>query len=465
MRDALPRPGVLALERAIQLAIVATVVTAVLAAGALLSWLEPARKLRWAALLVLLALSLVAARRARPSFHPASTYGAAAGLGALALLSAAWSSRPLSTAAHAASFIVLLAACVALAQAVRGRPEAIRAVLDGVLAGTAVVALGGLLVLLFRHDRALAPATTSLPVRYQGLGGGPDTATMVMAVGVPLAARALADARRRVAGLLPAALLLLLLGSIVASGSRGALLAAFGGLLAYVLIGFRGARQRTVLAAGVAAVLVLSVLLTRVPKPLDTPPPAAQPVTTSPAAGLPKPRPGYVDANLVLRLNDDIGHPLPGVADTTPRPRTLFGTSGRAEAWQGALELGARRPLLGYGLGREDQVFVDRYVDFNSNQPENSYIGLFLQLGGVGVAVFLLLVGSLAVRVLRAPARLLERERRLVAACAGAFAAGLVLAFFQSYIYAVGSNAAAAVWICAFMLAAAATLRDTSARG
>jgi hypothetical protein len=40
-----------------------------------------------------------------------------------------------------------------------------------------------------------------------------------------------------------------------------------------------------------------------------------------------------------------------------------------------------------------------------------------------------------------------------------------VLAFFQSYIYAVGSNAAAAVWICAFMLAAAATLRDTSARG
>lgn len=462
MRDALPRlTRVLTLERAIQLAIVATVVTAVLAAGALLSWLEPARKLRWAALLILFALSLVSARRARPPFHPASTYAAAAGLCALALLSATWSSRPLATAAHALSFSFLLAACVALAQAVRGRPEAIRAVLDGVLAATAVVALGGLLVLLFRHDRALAPATTSLPVRYQGLGGGPDTATMVMAVGVPLAARALADTWRRVAGLLPAALLLLLLGSIVASGSRGALLAAFGGLLAYVLIGFRGARQRTLLAAGVAAVFVLSVLLTRLPKPLDTPPAAATPA----APVWLKPRPGYVDASLVLRLNDDIGHPLPGVADTTPRPRTLFGTSGRAEAWQGALELGAKRPLLGYGLGREDDVFVDRYVDFNSNQPENSYIGLFLQLGAVGVAVFLLLVGSLAVRALRAPARLLDRERRLVAACAGAFAAGLVLAFFQSYIYAVGSNAAAAVWICAFMLAAAATLRDTSARG
>ncbi len=455
---------VLTLERAIQLAIVATVVTAVLAAGALLSWLEPARKLRWAALLVLFALSLVAARRARARAHPASTYAAAAGLCALALLSATWSSRPLSTAAHALSFILLLAACVALAQAVRGRPEAIRAVLDGVLAATAVVALGGLLVLLFRHDRALAPATTSLPVRYQGLGGGPDTATMVMAVGVPLAARALADTWRRIAGLLPAALLLLLLGSIVASGSRGALLAAFGGLLAYVLIGFRGARQRTLLAAGVAAVFVLSALLTRLPKPLDTPPAAARPGASAAPAWL-KPRPGYVDANVVLRLNDDIGHPLPGVADTTPSPRTLFGTSGRAEAWQGALELGAKRPLLGYGLGREDDVFVDRYVDFNSNQPENSYIGLFLQLGGVGVAVFMLLVGSLAVRALRAPARLLEPERRLVAACAGAFAAGLVLAFFQSYIYAVGSNAAAAVWICAFMLAAAATLRDTSARG
>jgi hypothetical protein len=461
VRDALNR---LTLERLIQLAIVATVVTAVLAAGALLSWLEPARKLRWVALLALLALALVAARRAGLALRPRGAYAAVAVLGALAVLSAAWSSRPVSTAAHAASFVVLLAVCVALAQAVRGRPDGIRAVLDGILAATAVVAVGGLLVLLFRHDRALAPASTSLPVRYQGLGGGPDTATMVMAIGVPLAARALADTWRRPAALVPGAVLLLLLGSIVASGSRGALLAAFAGLFAYVLLGFDGARRRIVLVVAVAAGFVVSVLLTRVPQPLDAPP-AAPPAPASTDTNVPKARPGYVDANLVWRLNDDIGHPLPGVADTTPQPRTLFGTSGRAEAWAGALALGAKRPLLGYGLGREDDVFVDRYVDFNSNQPENSYLGLFLQLGLVGVVVFLLLVAGLAVGALRALGRLLERERRLVAAAAGGLAAGLVLAFFQSYVYAVGSNAAAAVWICAFMLAAASTLRDASAHG
>ena len=51
------------LGRAVQLALAATIVTMLLAAGSILQWLEPARTLRWVALLVLAALALAYAAR------------------------------------------------------------------------------------------------------------------------------------------------------------------------------------------------------------------------------------------------------------------------------------------------------------------------------------------------------------------------------------------------------------------
>jgi hypothetical protein len=60
LRDLL---GGFTLERAIQLAIVATVVSAVLAAGSILGWIGAARTARWVALLTLAALALVYAAR------------------------------------------------------------------------------------------------------------------------------------------------------------------------------------------------------------------------------------------------------------------------------------------------------------------------------------------------------------------------------------------------------------------
>jgi hypothetical protein len=52
--------------------------------------------------------------------------------------------------------------------------------------------------------------------------------------------------------------------------------------------------------------------------------------------------------------------------------------------------------------------------------------------------------------------RVRSASGRLAAACAGGLVAGLLLALTQSYIYAAGSNATAAVWACGFLLAAAA---------
>ena len=72
---------------------------------------------------------------------------------------------------------------------------------------------------------------------------------------------------------------------------------------------------------------------------------------------------------------------------------------------------------------------------------------MLLQLGAFGLAAFAALLGALVV----AGVRLFRRDRRLAAASLGVIAAGVVLAFVQSYLYVVGNTATLAVWICALL--------------
>lgn len=463
MRDATRR---FTLERAVQLSLALNLLVFVLAAGSILSWLGTARFLRWPLLLALAVLSVALALR-RGGRLPRSAFAlAVAAFAALALLSALWSADPFLTGAHAGALALLLATCAALAWATWGRPDGVALVVDGVLLGVALVAVGGLVLLAVDHDRAVMPATTEFAARYQGLGGGPNTATMVMALGVPLAAQRLlrgGTAERAATW----ALLALLLGSIVASGSRGALVAAFAGLAATAVLLPRARRARALAVAGVAVAFVAAVAVMRAPDPLppgttsDFVPPFAGHEGESPF----EPTGDYEDANFVLRLQDDVGHPGLGVADTRRRTRTLLNSSGRAQAWTGTLGLVGERPVAGYGFGLEDRVFVDRYISFNSAVPENSYLGLSLQLGAAGVAALLAVLAALAAPLVPALRRLDGRSRALLASAAGAVVAGLVLGAFQSYLYAVGNNATLTFWLAAFLLAAtAATVERAGAR-
>jgi hypothetical protein len=107
-------------------------------------------------------------------------------------------------------------------------------------------------------------------------------------------------------------------------------------------------------------------------------------------------------------------------------------------------------------------VFVDRYADFNSNTVENSFIGLFLQLGVAGLLLFIAFFVVLGATAAKSLSRGDVAERRIGAACAAVVAAGLALAVFQSYVLAVGNNATATFWICAFLLAAATSVKAPS---
>jgi hypothetical protein len=87
-------------------------------------------------------------------------------------------------------------------------------------------------------------------------------------------------------------------------------------------------------------------------------------------------------------------------------------------------------------------------------------VGLFLQLGVLGILAFAALAASMLVGAGRGLRALDGARRGLAVACAGAFAGGLALALFQSYVYAAGNNAAVALWLSGFLAAGATASVD-----
>jgi O-antigen ligase len=378
--------------------------------------LDYGRTARWVCLFVLLGLSLVYAGVARPRARawrlPRSFFALASSLVVLALVSSAWSVDAWLTLRRAGSFAVLLAIAACLLAATRGRQAAVRRLLAGLLAGAVAVGVAGLVLLAADYDAAVQPASTQYPARFQGFEQNPNTAALLFALAIPIAAYLLLASRSWLVRGPTAATLLLFVGSLAASGSRGPMVGALAGTLVVFLTAPRGRRARLVLAAATVAIFAACVGISRIPDA--------------------KPAPASTSGATVIR-------------------RTLFTSSGRRAAWTGAIHEAERRPVAGYGFGTEALVFVDRYANFDSDLVENSYIGAALQLGIVGLAILLAVAAAafvfFAKRVSRPPPVGIE------AACAGAAAAALVAAVTQSYLFSVGNIGTVTAWVCLFLLA------------
>ena len=371
---------------------------------------------------------------------------------ALAAASAAWSPDPKLTLLRAAALAVTLAAGIGLASIAAGRPGFAGGILWALLTGAAVVALLGLLILSLSHDLAVQAASTQYPARYRGLGQNPNTVALLLALVIPLTLWTF-DRTGTILGRSAAvAAFVLLDGSIVASGARGPLLAGFVGSLVYLVVRAGSTRARLVSVAVAILVLALDAGLTQIPKALKPVPSSTAPHPSAPAARRP-------NVELVRPLSDEVG-----ASGSASIQRSLFGTSGRLRAWHGALDQAAHRPLAGYGFGAEDRVFADRYYGFDSSLPENSYIGMLLQLGVAGALAFATLLAAIVAggaRVLRgsAPGRL------EATACAAVVAAGLVLALTQSYLTSVGNVATVTFWVGALLLTAGSFVRPPDRGG
>lgn len=434
-------------EGAIQVLVAALVLWVALAAGGVYPWNIPVgRIVRWAALALLVAAAVGYAltRRPRPRVIGAGPALAPALL-ALALLSTLWSPATLLTLGRAASLLALFVAAWAIAYGTQGRQDAVGQVLLALLAGAVAVAILGLLNLWADPDRALVPATAGSPARYNGLGGNPNTMAMLLAVAVPLAVWAVVEARSRWGKATAVGTFLLLDLSIAASGSRGALLAACAGLLALVPALARDRRRRLALAAGAVALLAANLALTEIPPNAER-----DSVILNPEFGDKRPI-APLDLEADVPLQSEIGFPAPG---TPTGERELLQSSGRVDAWRGALEQASERPLVGYGFGTEERVFVDRYYVFLADRVENSFLGVLLQLGVIGVA----LVGVLLLVVVTQGWRVVNRAefdgRLVAAACLGVVAAGIVLALTQSFMTSVGSPPTAPFWLAVALLTA-----------
>src|SRR5439155_3241879 len=135
------------------------------------------------------------------------------------------------------------------------------------------------------------------------------------------------------------------------------------------------------------------------------------------------PNPGFLTQELGSRSN-------------TTAIRSLFHSSGRTGAWRGAVKKADQRPALGWGFGTEDRVFEDRYYGYQGDFVGSSWVGLYLQLGAIGVAVLVVLwlvLGAGAVATLR---RL--RGDPVAVTCAAIALAAFPITIVESWIYAAG---------------------------
>jgi hypothetical protein len=362
----------------------------------------------------------------------------AAGFLLLAAASTAWSVAPTHTAERAGAFALGIVIAAALAVAVAGDAQLRRRVLLAVLAGAVLVAIFGLGAYAISSDGAIQPATAEAGARFRGVGQNPNTCAMLFAVSLPLTALFGLERRTSRARLAAGAAFGLLAGSIVASGSRGALVPACIGLLAFGFVLATRTAPRAAVVGAVAAFGAASIVIGTAAKPLSA---AEGARARSPFGNTERYTPR--DAQYVIRLEDETGY----AGYRAPSGRSLLSTSGRLDAWRGALEQGGHRALLGYGFGTEANVFVDRFQSFQGGVPENSFLGLFLQLGALGVVLFV----SLAAAVARSAAFLARRDRALGAACIAVLAVGVALALVQSYVYALGNVATLAFWVCALL--------------
>ena len=440
-------------ERAEQLlprVLAATIVGFTFGSSSFLPLLYLGRLFRWPLFLVLafLAFRWVAARAPRPRLPLLLTVFAGA-LVFLALVSFGWTVRPILTFGRSVSLGILFATAAALSIGSVGRPGVAHRLLQAMLAAAVVVSALGLLLLAGDRSAAVQPASQSYPARYRGVGENPNTVPLLLAVVLPIALWLLAGARTRRARLLLAGVVLVFVGSIAAAGARGALAGALVGSVIVALTAPRGWARRTTAVGLAVAIAAGTVGLMAIPQAKN-----ASGGKHGSAAGR--------DAERVLPLDAEIGR---GPLDR-PRPpvhRSLLGSSGRGQAWRGAVNQAVDRPLLGYGFGTEASVFTDRFYYFYSATPENTFLGAFLQLGALGLALFaalVLSVLSLAVRALRAPP---PGERELIAVTTAIFTGAIVMAVAQTYLLAVGNLATAPVWICGFLAAAASARSRPSA--
>ncbi|HEV7565347.1 MAG TPA: O-antigen ligase family protein [Microbacteriaceae bacterium] len=443
---------------------------------------------RWLALFLLCAVALLRAvpRLRRNGLPPGlrAVGWLSASFLALCLLSTAWSPDPRLTFARTASLGILFLAAAAIAVAAATDPAEMRRLLEGLALGAAVVAAIGFVMLALGAREAAQPASPLTPWRFRGFGENPNTVAVLAAVALPIIAWLGLTTQTRRSRALWLASFAALLATTIASGSRGGQLAALCGVEAVVLTTVPRVSRRILVGVAYALVIIAGIGLRQVTQPaapafysaIPKPAPGVQSLPPPPAGGSSS---GQTTGNgssppkkLVIKIARGAAlQPLPDRASEIGHPAlSREGTStvgsGRVAAWIGTLKDNVlQRPLLGYGFGTEERVFVDRWYGFQGGTPENSTIGILLQVGFVGLLLVVALVAVVATGAVRGLRSGKKYESSAGSVGLGVLMAALALTFFQAYVYSVGNVATLTVWVVMFLTAAATVGARVEGRG
>lgn len=255
----------------------------------------------------------------------------------------------------------------------------------------------GLAVVLFATDVAQVSITRDLPILpLQELGTlGSDMATIFTSLGaLALALGLFAPERRR--RLLAAAAVLL---ATPAVADQRAAFIALALSLAIVVAGMLLSRRRVhvtptegaLALAAVAAILLVSAL------------------------------PGLAgDQPPKLPLQDKL-------TTTFTSYEEVLTTRDRLNQWSAAMPLIEERPVLGWGLGKEYTYYDPGHLVFKQIDLTHNIFGdLLLRTGAVGLALFLLALGSTSISLLRGWRTHADDRAAAFALGAGAVVAGLI---------------------------------------
>ena len=129
--------------------------------------------------------------------------------------------------------------------------------------------------------------------------------------------------------------------------------------------------------------------------------------------------------------------------------------SRRTEKWIKGVQYLVEKPLLGFGFGTENQLFAFHGIDiedymYTGAYIHQSYLGLALQLGLVGAALFFIPLGLLVVREIGRISS--SRHDMLRSALLAVVLVALTSAFMTSWLYSMGNEAALPFWICVMLL-------------
>lgn len=450
------------LERFLPTALAATVICSAMASSVEPHLNRLGHPTRWLGLLAVAVVAGWLVIRGRLLGRPTLGEALLFSFGLLAFLSATWSPWPWTSFAHSAAFAIVVVAASAIGRVYRGRRD-FAPPLAGLAVGAGVVGVAGLVLAVLHPLDAFQLA----PFRYRGVGQNPNTVPLLAALAIPLLLCLRLTARNRPRRRLAVIGIVVLVQTIFLSASRGSILAATLAVIIVVSLVKRAPRWRVKAFAVLTAVLLYGLFsgaglasIIHIKEPSShasvtrhagAPPRLERSSVVSPCS---RSAPA-IAKNITPARNARQGRlsvvtvrapkAAAVIALLVPRLNTLFTGSGRLAAWRAGMHLGMQRPLGGFGFGTEDLAFCRAshalLSVFEGAFVENSYIGIFLQLGLAGVVLFLVLVLVVIVRGVA----LVRHSRRDSATwnvgLVAVVVAGLVQAIFQSYVYSPGNIA------------------------